>query len=149
MTPDGKQLVCNYDGAAGWINIAWTSAQYIHRVIVYNVLDFVVKDPATGYYMVPANDAASLIMAIVSANAEGNAKIFVPNGLYDLGETTLTLISGNNISIIGESMMGTIIKNAPPVEKESIDQTATLKVNKNVQNTYFQDLTLQNALDYY
>ena len=42
-----------------------------------------------------------------------------------------------------------IIKNAPDAAKESIDKTATLKINKNVKNTYLQDLTIQNALDYY
>ena len=61
----------------------------------------------------------------------------------------LTTISKNNISIIGQSMEGVIIKNAPDAMKESIDKTATIKINKNVEGTYLQDLTIQNALDYY
>ena len=148
-TPDGTELTAQYKGEAGWLTINWTAKQYIHKVVVYNVLNFVEKDEKTGYYMVPANDAASFLLALVQANAEGNAKIFLPNGTYDLGETVLTAISGNNISIIGQSMELTVIKNAPDYKTESIDKTATLKINKNVKGTYLQDLTIQNALDYY
>ena len=148
-TPDGTEFAAKYEGEAGELTISWTAKQYIHKVVVYNVLDFLEKDPNTGYYIVPANDAASFLLALVQANSEGDAKIFLPNGLYDLGESVLTSISGNNIAIIGQSMTGVIIKNAPPAAKESIDKTATLKINKNVQGTYLQDLTIQNALDYY
>ncbi|MBP5659294.1 MAG: pectate lyase, partial [Paludibacteraceae bacterium] len=65
------------------------------------------------------------------------------------GETVLTTISKNNISLIGQSMDGVIIKNAPDAKTESIDKTATLRIAKNVSGTYLQDLTIQNALDYY
>ena len=120
---------------------------YLHKVTVYNVEDFVEKDETTSYIMVPTGDAASFIMALTQAQ-EGD-KIFLPNGLYDLGETVLTTISKNNISIIGQSMDGVIIKNAPDAKTESIDKTATLRIAKNVTGTYIQDLTIQNALDYY
>jgi len=146
-TPDGTELTAQYEGEAGWLTINWTAKQYIHKVVVYNVLDFLEKDENTGYYIVPAGDVASFLMAIVQA--QPGDKIFLPNGTYDLGETVLTTISKNNIAIIGQSMEGVIIKNAPDYRKESIDQTATLKINKNVSGTYLQDLTLQNALDYY
>lgn len=147
QTPDGTELIANYTGGATTLVIDWTAKQYIHKVVVYNVLDFPQKDENTGYYIVPSGDAAAFIMSLVQA--QPGDKIFLPNGLYDLGETVLTTISKNNISIIGESMEGTIIKNAPDVKTESIDKTATIKINKNVQNTYLQDLTIQNALDYY
>ena len=146
-TPDGTELTAQYAGEAGWLTINWTAKQYIHKVVVYNVLDFMEKDPETGYFVVPSGDVASFLMALVQAQA--GDKIFLPNGTYDLGETVLTTISKNNISIIGQSMEGVIIKNAPDAAKESIDKTATLKINKNVSGTYLQDLTLQNALDYY
>lgn len=146
-TPDGIETSAQYSGEPTWLTIGWTAQNYIHKVVVYNVLDFVEKDAATGYYLVPANDVASFRLALVQAQ-EGD-KIFLPNGLYDLGETCLTTISKNNIAIIGQSMEGVIIKNALDYRKESIDQTATIKINKNVQNTYLQDLTIQNALDYY
>ena len=146
-TPDGTELTAQYAGEAGWLTINWTAKQYIHKVVVYNVLDFMEKDEATGYFVVPAGDVASFLMALVQA--QSGDKIFLPNGLYDLGETCLTTISKNNISIIGQSMEGVIIKNAPDAAKESIDKTATIKINKNVSGTYLQDLTIQNALDYY
>jgi pectin methylesterase-like acyl-CoA thioesterase len=44
-------------------------------------------------------------------------------------------------------MEGTIIVNAPKIEDEGISKTATL-LNRG-HNTYVQDLTLKNALDYY
>lgn len=146
-TSDGTEMTARYAGEAGWLTINWTAKQYIHKVVVYNVLDFMEKDAYTDYFVIPAGDVASFLMALVQA--EPGDKIFLPNGTYDLGETVLTTISKNNISIIGQSMEGVIIKNAPDAAKESIDMTATLKINKNVSGTYLQDLTIQNALDYY
>ena len=144
-TADGTEFVAKYTGKATALTIHWTAKQYIHKVVVYNVEDFVEKDETTGYVMVPAGDAASFIMAL--AQAESGDKIFLPNGVYDLGETTLTLVNKNNISIIGQSMEGVIIKNAPL--QPGIGTTATLKINKNVENTYLQDLTLFDNYDYY
>ena len=146
-TPDGAEYSYKYTGEATTLTLSWTAKQYIHKIVVYNVLDFLEKDAATGYFIVPAGDAACFLLALVQA--ESGDKIFLPNGTYDLGETVLTAISKDNISIIGQSMEGTIIKNAPDFKTESIDNTATLKINKKVKNTYLQDLTLQNALDYY
>ena len=146
-TADGIVLTAKYEGAATTLAVSWTAKQYVHKIVVYNVLDFLVKDAETGYYIVPANDAASFLLALVQA--ESGDKIFLPNGTYDLGETVLTTISKDNIAIIGQSMEKTIIKNAPDAKTESIDKTATIKINKNVSGTYLQDLTIQNALDYY
>ncbi len=146
-TADGTELTAKYEGEATTLTINWTAKQYIHKVVVYNVEGFAQKDETTGYIMVPSGDAASLILALVQAE-EGD-KLFVPNGTYDLGETVLTTISKNNIAVIGQSMEKTIIKNAPDAKTESIDKTATLRIAKNVSGTYLQDLTIQNALDYY
>lgn len=96
---------------------------------------------------VKAGDAQSFITALEIANgnnAAANAErtfIFLPNGTYDLGDKCLTTISGNNISIIGESMDNTIIVNKPEVE--GIGVTATL-FNTST-GLYMQDLTLKNA----
>ena len=146
-TPDGTELTAKYAGEAGWLTINWTAKQYIHKVVVYNVENFLQKDETTGYLMVPSGDAASFILALVQAG-EGD-KIFLPNGTYDLGETVLTTVSKNNVAIIGQSMTGVVIKNAPDAKTESIDKTATLRIAKSVSGTYLQDLTIQNALDYY
>ena len=102
---------------------------------------------------VKAGDAKSLLECIAEANRRNvnitseRLYVLIPDGVYDLGETTLTAIEGHNVSLIGESMEGTVIVNAPKVENEGIGKTATL-LNRG-QNTYVQDLTLKNALDYY
>ncbi len=102
------------------------------------------------YYVVTAGSASSFLSALSKANSSTSSSrkyIFLPNGTYDLGTTCLTAITGSNISIIGQSMKGTIIKNTPAVANEGISTTATI-LNKG-NNNYFQDLTLKNALDYY
>lgn len=103
--------------------------------------------------VVESGNAESLLEAIDKANhqnvdsASQRLYVFIPNGVYDLGERTLTQIWGHNIALIGESMEGVIIKNAPAVENEGISKTAVF-LNRG-WNIYLQDLTLQNALDYY
>ena len=73
--------------------------------------------------------------------------ILIPDGYYDLGENTLTRVAGNKVAIIGQSMEGTIIRNAPDKKLEGISRTAVLQ-NRGKGN-YYQDLTLKNDLDYY
>ena len=143
---DGGTAVLNYEGPAGQLQFTFATQAYLHKVTVYNVSDFLAKDES-GYYIVPANDGASLIMAINAVAADPNAKIFLPNGTYDLGEATLTGISGTNVSIIGQSMENVIIKNTPATENEGLGK-AELFINTS-KDLYMQDLTLQNALDYY
>ena len=105
------------------------------------------------YLLVKSGDTQSLLHTLAladSINADPLSErlfILIPNGYYDLGETVLTPILGNNVALIGESTEGTIIRNVPPVENESISKTATL-LNRGA-NTYVQDLTLKNDLDYY
>ncbi|MQN81661.1 pectin esterase [Prevotella copri] len=119
---------------------------YIHSLSIVNM-----TNPAfaqNGNWMeVKAGDAQGFMTALEIANgnnAAANATrtfIFLPNGTYDLGDKCLTTISGNNISIIGESMDNTIIVNKPEVE--GIGVTATL-FNTST-GLYMQDLTLKNA----
>lgn len=108
---------------------------------------------ADRYVKVKAGDAESLLQAIDEANRQ-NADtlserfyVLIPDGVYDLGELSLTTIWGHNICLVGQSMEGTVIVNAPKVENEGIGKTATL-LNRGI-GTYVQDLTLKNALDYY
>jgi hypothetical protein len=103
--------------------------------------------------VVKAGDAESFLAVLEEAgrlNADSASErlfILIPNGYYDLGDRVLTPILGHNLALVGESMEGTIIRNAPPVENEGISKTATL-LNRGV-NTYLLDLTLKNDLDYY
>lgn len=148
---DGQSASFEYNGEATTLTLIFSGTTYIHNVTIVNDANTSIKKDDNGYFIVKAGDASNLLATLEIANAQASNEsrtfIFVPNGTYDLGKTCLTKVSGNNISIIGESMEGTIIKNAPDVEDEGIGTTATLLVTG--QNTYFQDITLQNALDYY
>lgn len=119
---------------------------YIHSLSIVNMTNPTFAQNGN-WIEVKAGDAQSFITALEIANgnnAAANAErtfIFLPNGTYDLGDKCLTTISGNNISIIGESMDNTIIVNKPEVE--GIGVTATL-FNTST-GLYMQDLTLKNA----
>ena len=142
---DGGVASFTYDGEPTTLTITYPATAYVHGVEVYNVEDFVTKDETTGYYVISSGDVSSLLLAIKSAQ-EGD-RIFLPNGTYDFGETVKTPISANNLSIIGQSTEGVIIKNAPDVKVEGLG-SADLFQNFST-GLYMQDLTLQNDLDYY
>ncbi len=133
-----------YSGGADTLVLTFGGQAYIHGVVVYNVQNEVVKSES-GYYIIDGGDAAALLMTI--SQLEDGDKIFLKNGIYDFGEKVLTQISKSNISIIGQSRDGVVILNAPDAATESINNTATLYLTG--QNIYLQDLTIQNALDYY
>lgn len=103
--------------------------------------------------VVEKGNAQSLLDVIGEANRLNAAKdaerlfILIPDGYYDLGETVLTRLSGHNVAVVGQSMEGTIIRNAPDKKTEGISRTAILQ-NRGTGN-YFEDLTLRNDLDYY
>lgn len=143
---DGAEQTFRYDGKAGWLTITFPEGAYIHNVTVANVVDFVGYNEASGYYEIPAGDVSSFLLALKAAASQDGARIFLPDGTYDLGTTTLTTINGKDISIIGESMEGTVILNYPPLDAEGISVTATL-LNRS-ENLYLQDLTLRNAMPY-
>lgn len=133
----------NTANAVDTLHFVFTTTSYIHSVEVYNVAAPLTK---VGHvYDVESGDAGSLMMAC-AALQDGDT-IRLHDGIYDFGETCLTSISANRITVIGESMNGTIIKNAPDAKIESIDKTATI-LNTGTGNV-FENLTIQNALDYY
>ena len=142
---DGGVASFTYEGEPTTLTITYPASAYIHGVEVYNVESFVSKDETTGYYVISSGDVSSLLLAIKSAQ-EGD-RIFLPNGTYDFGETVMTPISANNLSIIGQSADGVIIRNAPDVKVEGLG-SADLFQNFST-GLYMQDLTLQNDLDYY
>lgn len=99
-------------------------------------------------YDVEVSTADGFLAALAEANARQDAgsryRIFLHNGTYDLGNRTLTPITGNNISLIGESQDGVVIVNKPEVE--GIGVTATL-FNTST-GLYMQDITLKNNYPY-
>ena len=140
----GEAFTFVYDGQPGWLTITFPEGSYTHGVSVWNVVEFLDYDEATGYYKVNASDVSSFLLALRAAASKEGAKIFLPDGVYDLGTDVLTGVSGKKVSIIGQSMKNTIIKNAPPKDQEGIDKTATL-INT-ASELYLQDLTLRNAM---
>lgn len=145
---DGALVSYNYEGVAGTLTLEMEAGgeMYIHSVKIFNTTT-TNYDMAGLWIYVKQGDASSFIDAIDAANGmTGTERVFiyVPKGTYDLGQKTLTTIGRNNISIIGESMEGTIIKNRPA--KEGIAITATLL--NTATNTYLQDLTLDCIAPY-
>lgn len=103
--------------------------------------------------VVEAGSAESLLQTIEEVNrlnADSAAErlfVMIPDGYYDLGERVLTLITGHNISLIGQSMEGTVIRNAPDLKDEGIGKTAVIR--NSGTGLFLQDLTLRNDLAYY
>lgn len=148
---DGVMKSIEYSGEPTTLTLTADADYYMHKLVIANLGDASVEKNELGYYVVEAGNGGNFLTMLDLANANAKADertcIFLPDGTYDLGETVLSTISGNNISIIGQSMDKTIIKNAPDIKIEGIGTTATLLVKGS--NLYMQDLTLQNALDYY
>lgn len=146
---DGQAKAVEYKGAAGTVTLTFGNGAYLHKITVINTAESPISKNEQGYYVVKAGDADNLLntIDIVNANASSTDRsyIFIPDGTYDLGTAVLTPISGDNISLIGQSMENTLIVNI--CEQEGIGSSATFLVTGN--NTYFQDLTLKNAYDYY
>lgn len=145
---DGALVSYKYEGEAGTLTLEMEAGgeMYIHSVKIFNTTT-TNYDMAGQWIYVKQGDASSFIDAIDAANGmTGTERVFiyVPKGTYDLGQKTLTTIGRNNISIIGESMESTIIKNRPV--KEGIAITATLL--NTATNTYLQDLTLDCIAPY-
>ena len=107
------------------------------------------KDFNGKVFVVEAGNGDDLLKTIKEANTINSPRtyVFLPAGTYDLGKNVLNLVAGKNICFIGEGMDKTVIVNSPDVENEGISKTATLLITGD--NNYFQDLTIQNAMDYY
>lgn len=152
-TKDGLSTILqNNSTESGEYTLTFAANAYLHCLSIVNMTEPAYAQEGN-WYTVKAGDTKSFITTLEIVNAANAAAdaprsyIFLPNGTYDLGDKCLTQISGNNISIIGESMDNTIIANKPAIENEGIGTTATLLNTSN--NLYVQDITLQNALEYY
>lgn len=142
---DGGAGSIDYEGEGGILTLTLNGGAYIHNITVFNTSEpnFTKQN---NWIIVKQGDASSLLDAIELAKGIEEAKIFLPNGTYDLGETTKTIISGKNISLIGQSAEKTIIVNHPPVTIEGLDKADLLK--NTGEGLYMQDLTLKNDLSY-
>lgn len=140
LKANGEELFSQDEGS----EFTETNIAGLQELALYFVKEFVPLDPS-GYRIIPSGDAANLLLTL--RTLKDGDKVYLPNGVYDLGETVLSPISKKNVSLIGQSMEGVIIKNAPDYRTESINNTATLYLTG--ENIYLQDLTIQNALDYY
>ena len=145
-------ILQNSSTESGEYTLTFAVNAYLHSLSIVNMTEPAYAQDGN-WYTVKAGDAKSFSTTLEIVNAANAATdaprsyIFLPDGTYNLGDKCLTQISGNNISIIGESMDKTIIVNKPAIENEGIGTTATLLNTSN--NLYMQDVTLQNALEYY
>ena len=143
---DGATASIEYEGEAGTLTLSFDGTAYIHKLTIFNTTTTNYEKDGD-WIIAKAGDASSFLDALDAANGtsgEDPVYIFLPNGTYDLAQTTKTNIGRSNVSIIGESMEGVIIKNRPV--KEGIDITATLQNNS--ENLYMQDLTLDCVAPY-
>ncbi|MCD8203345.1 MAG: pectinesterase family protein, partial [Prevotella sp.] len=149
VSSDGASGSIEYTGGADVLTLTVDGTVYIHTLTIANVEDSPIEKNEAGYYVVNAGDADNLLNVLDMVNSVANnderTYVFIPDGDYNLGNATLTPISGPNISIIGQSMDSTIIRNTP--EEEGIGITATFLVTGD--NCYIQDLTLKNEYPYY
>lgn len=122
-------------------------------VITKAMYDFIVPDDGTFNEAVKAaNSRASKDKRFYifvkdgsykSENIEGATVTGSDNKTYPSVTTNLT---ASNVSIIGESMEGTVIYNEPTNVIEGLGKATTICIQNNVTNTYMQDLTLTHTL---
>lgn len=147
-TTDGSTAILQYDGSKGGdtLTLTFSAVDYLHNLAIVNLKE-VPYTQEGAWYTIKAGNVNSLLTTLEVVNGQNTgsdaprAYIFLPNGTYDLGNRCLTPISGNHISLIGQSMDSTLIMNTPTAE--GIGITATLYNTGN--GLYLQDLTLRNA----
>jgi hypothetical protein len=151
---DGEIVAFNYEGDPGTLTLKLNTSgeMYLHGVKIVNTAETNYESQGR-WYFVKAGSAESLLDVLDIVNGTNASKdaersfIFLPDGIYDLNETVKTLLSGHNISIIGQSMENTIIVTAPDKSIEGLGKADMFQ--NSGSNLYLQDLTLKNALDYY
>ena len=144
-SPASATIEADYEGESGTLTLTLNGGAYIHDITVFNTSEPNFTKQGE-WIIVKQGDASSLLDAIEMAKGIENVKIFLPDGTYDLGETMKTIISGKNISLIGQSAEKTIIVNHPPVAMEGLDKADLLK--NTGEGLYMQDLSLKNDLSY-
>ena len=143
---DGAIATLKYEGEASTVTLNFNGTCYVHKMIIANQAQpLYTYDEATKTYTVEAGMTDGFLGALDEANSTGNVTIYLPNSTYDLGNECLTTISGENITIKGESQKDVVIQNMP--KAEGIGVTATLLNTSN--GLTLQNLTLKNEYPYY
>ena len=140
VASDGGTGVIRYTGAATTLTFTIANGGYVHGVKVFNVAQIPSKNEA-GYYVMTAGDGAGLLLLLETA--QNGDIIFLPNGTYDFGSTTLTEINAS-ISLIGESMEGVLIVNHPLTAGMNCAETLHLRTS----GIYLQDLAIRCDVSY-
>ena len=138
---DGGAAVVRYIGEPTTLTFT-LSGGYIHGVKIFNIANVPTKNEA-GYYVMQPNDGAGLLLMLETA--QDGDKIFLPNGTYDFGNTTLTHIA-KSISLIGQSMNGVLIVNHPL--NAGMNGSETLFIETGAESVYFQDLAIRCDVSY-
>ena len=140
VAKDGNTGIFRYSGSATTLTFTLSNGGYIHKMKVYNVAQVPTVNEA-GYYVMTANDGAGLLLMLETASA--GDKIFLPNGTYDFGSTTLTEINAS-ISLIGQSMDSVLIVNHPLPAGMNNSETLHLRAS----GIYMQDLAVRCDVSY-
>lgn len=138
---DGGAAVVRYIGAPTMLTFT-LSGGYIHGVKIFNIANVPTQNEA-GYYVMQPNDGAGLLLMLETA--QDGDKIFLPNGTYDFGNTTLTHIA-KSISLVGQSMEGVLIVNHPL--NAGMNGSETLFIETGAEGVYFQDLAIRCDVSY-
>lgn len=189
LTPvvSGKTISFEYKGLEYSTEYTFTLPIYTVSDLTNNAIDVPITFSFTtmtrptvtkGLYDAVVEDADQLLAAINEANSRSDKntryRIFLKNGTYTLPLSTTasinsddgntypapyTVISGSNISFIGESTDGVVITNSIDNTKEFAGQFGTtnvydgigksdvLQLQGSVRGTYFQDLTVRSGMN--
>lgn len=137
---DGGIGVIRYTGEATTLTFTLSNGGYVHAVKVFNIAEIPTQNEA-GYYVLSANDGAGLLLLLETA--QDGDKIFLPDGIYDFGATTMTEVT-KSISLIGQSMEGVLIQNHAP--EAGMNKAETLHFLTG--GLYLQDLAIRCDVSY-
>ncbi len=151
-TTDGTRTAIRYTGKADDLSLSFPDGEvYLHALTVINMGSGDIAKNDQGYYVVDAGSVSSLLNVFdVVANygeADERTKVFLPDGVYDLGKITEQELPIDNLSLIGQSTDKTIIVTSPDISMEGLGKADIFFNTK--KDVYLQDLTLKNGLDYY
>lgn len=123
-------------------------------MIAKAMYDFIVPDDGTFNEAIKAaNSRAAKDKRFYIFVKDGSYKAANIDGATVTGsddktyQSVTTNLTASNVSIIGESMDGTVIYNEPVNAIEGLGRATNLLIQNNVVNTYIQDLTLTHTLD--